>query len=324
MPLIKCQKCNAIVNTSDDLCPNCGEMFSQFDDRYMKLWKFSFPTYWIWPFILVIAVLSAFVFVILNHESVMDNLSKVFSATMGNVFNVAFFFVILSFFLWGFVVFRKQVRKTRRALDVASKYLYKVDMSTLSRNFEELDRNFRNDDYFGVQWCEFEETLKKVKTSDGFDYYNTIDVAAFFNEDSLFFNRFLSSFIFSIPTLLTGIGIFGTFFGLVVGLQPFQFITDFSDSKEMSRLTTQLLSGISTSFLSSLWGIFFSLVLNFILSHAKSGICNEIESFTERLEAIFPRHLSVEGEGLLEINLLLQKNTQALEALVNKIEKIGT
>jgi hypothetical protein len=319
MPLIKCQKCKAIVNTTDDMCPNCGELFSQYEDRYLKLGKMSFPTYWILPAIAVIAVLVMLGYMVSSHASVTDSFLRIFKSTIGNFFNLAFFVIIVSLFSWTTLVFRRQVRYTRRALGEADKYIRGVELATLSKKFDDIDKKFSEDDFFAVQWHEFAETLKRVNEGNETIYYNTIDVSYFFNEDTLFFNRFLSSFIFSIPTLLTGIGIFGTFFGLVIGLQPFQYITDFTETAKINILTSQLLSGISTSFLSSLWGIFFSLVMNFILFHAKSGITNEIRFLTERLEAIFPRHLSVEGKDFLEIKDLIRQNSEIIKKLTDKI-----
>lgn len=120
--------------------------------------------------------------------------------------------------------------------------------------------------------------------------------------------------------MLTGIGIFGTFFGLVVGLQPFKYITDFSNSKEVSLLTSQLLSGISTAFLSSLWGILFSLILNFFLFHGKSVICREIVGFTEKLRSIFPRYIEPEKADLTEIKKMIESHNRIMAKLAESRE----
>lgn len=318
MEFIKCRKCGAVVRTSDDMCPNCAESLSGNGPKYLKLGKLSVPGAVIVPAIITILFFAVFVLMFFNVSVIYEKFAQIFVSTFNDFFNFLFFVIIFSLFLWAIVSFRLNVSKTRRNLNEAYKALKGIDGKNISKKFAEIDKFFSNSEFFKIQWREFSQTLRKEHNDGDDKYYVTTEIYHFFNEDSLFFNRFLSSFVFSVPAILTGIGIFGTFFGLVIGLQPFQSVADFSDSAEVGKLTSQLLGGISTSFLSSLWGMAFSLISNFLLAHAKSHICNQIDSFVERLEALFPRSMSSESEVLLMIKNEIEKNSLVMK---NAFEK---
>ncbi len=325
MAFIICHKCRAVISLGEDdnLCPNCGEVVIDPEDKNLTVKRRTIPKiYFIVP--VVIALFVAFIFLIIqNYYYIEGKVIKIFFATAEDFFNLFFFSLIFGLFLWGLYLFRKQAKTTRKALKEGLKYIGALDSQNLGRYFPELSEKFTKNSFYEAKWREFGQTLKRVENNEkgGVNYCNTIDIAYFFNEDTLFYNRFLSSFIFSMPTMLTGIGIFGTFFGLVVGLQPFKYVTDFSNAKEVSMLTSQLLSGISTAFLSSLWGILFSLLLNFFLSHGKSSICNEIDAFCQKLKELFPRYIFKENEDLEQIKKTLESHTKTIETLSDNLDK---
>lgn len=60
-------------------------------------------------------------------------------------------------------------------------------------------------------------------------------------------------FVHYVPTLLTTIGIFGTFLGIVIGLLEF-------DQSNIEASIPNLLAGLKSAFITSLAGIFFSLI----------------------------------------------------------------
>ncbi|MBN2438942.1 MAG: anti-phage defense ZorAB system ZorA [Deltaproteobacteria bacterium] len=238
--------------------------------------------------------------------------------TMNNPYNQVFFYVIISLFtltllnlIWQYYTVRRQTKKGLR-------YVANVHLENIHEQFQAVAARFRQNNFFADLWREFDETLRKISIKGKTYYYNTVEFSYFFNEETLYHNKFRSSFWFSVPTLLTGIGILGTFFGLVIGLEPFEYV-DFDSQQNIKTATESLLSGIGTSFLSSLWGISFSLLLNASSAIIKDLSIARIKRFTEHIEAIFPRHLSAEGEGLFEIKSELEKQTTALETFSTKL-----
>ncbi|MGL4733770.1 MAG: hypothetical protein ACRCWB_01430, partial [Enterovibrio sp.] len=66
-----------------------------------------------------------------------------------------------------------------------------------------------------------------------------------------------AEFVNYVPTLLTTMGIFGTFFGIVLGLLDFNQL-------DIEGSIPPLLEGLKTAFLTSLAGIFFSLIFKIL------------------------------------------------------------
>ena len=130
-----------------------------------------------------------------------------------------------------------------------------------------------------------------------------VDIEEFLNEDDLDMHvhkRLLEM----APDLFTSIGILGTFVGLVWGLKDFQP----SDYEAMTSSVSSLVDGIKVAFLTSIYGIAFSIVYT-------SGMKSEYSSMTENLQLFLDRfHTyvmpSAESESM---NLLVasQKNQTA-------------
>jgi len=68
-----------------------------------------------------------------------------------------------------------------------------------------------------------------------------------------------SDFVYYVPTLLTTMGIFGTFLGIVLGLLDF-------DQTNIESSIPPLLAGLKTAFITSLLGIFSSLIFKTLAS----------------------------------------------------------
>lgn len=63
-----------------------------------------------------------------------------------------------------------------------------------------------------------------------------------------------------LPSLISTLGVLGTFFGITIGLY-------FFDTSNLDRSIPLLLEGLKTAFYTSLLGMIFSLVLNRVVSH---------------------------------------------------------
>ena len=130
-----------------------------------------------------------------------------------------------------------------------------------------------------------------------------VDIEEFLNEDDLDMHvhkRLLEM----APDLFTSIGILGTFVGLVWGLKDFQP----SDYAAMTSSVSSLVDGIKVAFLTSIYGIAFSIVYT-------SGMKSEYSSMTENLQLFLDRfHTYVMPSAETEsMNLLVasQKNQTA-------------
>ncbi|MCB9211517.1 MAG: anti-phage defense ZorAB system ZorA [Ignavibacteriales bacterium] len=248
-------------------------------------------------------------------------LTNTFSTT--NPINLLFFILIASLFLLGVIVVSKSTLYTRKGIKRGLKILEGTNFNNIDERYFILENAFKSDEFYKEQWREFDETLRKLVINDVTSYYNTAEVSHFLNSDTLYYKRFASGFYFILPTVLTGLGILGTFVGLVFGLQFFSGV-DFANTESVAKASEGLLSGIGASFITSVWGLFFSILLNLIYSRQESITEKRISAFTDKIEGLFPRHISAEGEGLFEIKKELEKHTTALESFSTKLANAVT
>lgn len=82
----------------------------------------------------------------------------------------------------------------------------------------------------------------------------------------------------AIPGVATGLGILGTFVGLMFGLQGFSFGSG-AGIDVMENSLQALINGIKTAFLTSVFGIVFSIVHNFIYRFHYHGAVDALDQF---------------------------------------------
>lgn len=83
--------------------------------------------------------------------------------------------------------------------------------------------------------------------------------------------------------MLVGLGLFGTFLGLTVGISGF----DSSDSNNIQQSIQNLLGGMSTAFITSLFGMLFSLVYTLFDKPIRNMLYRSIYILTEKLDETY-------------------------------------
>lgn len=113
---------------------------------------------------------------------------------------------------------------------------------------------------------------------------NTCDLEEYINEE-LLDKVGLSYYNSAISGTLTGLGILGTFLGLSMGLASFQG----NDIYTISDNVGPLLEGMKVAFHTSVYGIFFSLLFNFVYRSIMSDAYSKLEEFlTTYREYVMP------------------------------------
>lgn len=104
------------------------------------------------------------------------------------------------------------------------------------------------------------------------------------------------------PTLLTSIGILGTFVGIVIAL------IGFDDSNVKSHIN-QIIAGMQTAFVSSVIGVFLSILLKFILLLANRKQSQDIVTYTIEL-------LETQNEKLEQHASFVKEQTDAIREML--------
>ncbi len=159
-------------------------------------------------------------------------------------------------------------------------------------------------------WKEFDETLI---TYEG-RLYNNLDAEQFFNGSTLA-RRIVDSRLF--PTgaaILTGVGVLGTFLGLQLGLSGLSLDGDISMIQGEIKLLAQ---SASVAFVTSVWGVGSSLLLNSIEKIFHGAITRKIHELQQRVDDIFPRFPVM--EVFADIRSENKKSSEALNGLAEQI-----
>ena len=234
------------------------------------------------------------------QETTDDQISDFF------VYGILLFFIIpLVTFLWKII---------RRGLLIArlTKEVRKYNGPAQPSIKQELENKFARKGELTEAWREFENSLiTRQRDENQGVVYKTDEASLFFSEDRLLGQYMNLRYWNSIPALLVGLGILGTFVGLVWGLIPFSSI-DFTKTEEIQEAIRELLSGVSTAFVTSVWGMFASLLFNGLEKWGIGRVGRAIANLQRELDRLFT--LTTQQEISFRQEDELAQQTQALKS----------
>lgn len=144
--------------------------------------------------------------------------------------------------------------------------------------------NLEMEGKFGTPWEEFVETLVLPFPGSANVIRNTRSASQFLNDASIIFPRISFATYRSVPNVLTGMGILGTFLGLAAGVHAASVGLTSGDSLQVTESLRQLLDGASLAFLTSLCGILFSLIFGFVERPTTRGLHAVLHDWTAAIE----------------------------------------
>ncbi len=219
-------------------------------------------------------------------------------ATDDQISDVFVYIIGTAFLIFGFYFFVRTFIQ-RRLICGLIKDILKYDSPAQPRHLHELKEIFSNKErtiatekFSGKvklteAWQEFEGSLITRERGENQSVaYKTDEASLFFSEDRLLEQHLNLRFWNSVPALLVGFGILGTFVGLVRGLIPFSGI-NFTQTEEIRSAIQILLSGVSTAFVTSVWGMLTSLVFNGMEKWRIGRVSQAIANLQRALDQLF-------------------------------------
>lgn len=176
---------------------------------------------------------------------------------------------------------------------------------------QELKSKFDRNKELTDAWREFEDSLITRNHNENQMVYKTDEASLFFSEERLLDQHLNLRFWNSAPALLVGLGILGTFVGLVWGLIPFSGI-NFEETSQIQVAIKKLLSGVSTAFVTSVWGMLTSLAFNGLEKWRISRVSQSIANLQRELDRLFT--LTTQEEISFRQEDELAQQTQALKS----------
>ena len=227
------------------------------------------------------------------------------------------FIICLGIFLWKTTV---RARLIKILADHVNQHKHPAKPEILSQLKKVFDDN---NSELSETWQEFQNSLitRLPKENQETIVYKTDEASFFFGEERLLGQYMNLRFWNSVPALLVGLGILGTFVGLVSGLIPFSGI-NFEETSEIRSAIEGLLSGVSTAFVTSVWGMLLSLLFNWIEKSGIGWVARKIAALQRALDQLFT--LTTQEEIAFRQEDELAQQTQALKAfstdLANEIK----
>ncbi len=163
-------------------------------------------------------------------------------------------------------------------------------------------------------WSEYRETLHPQKGIDANGYERTIRFRStalsetFFTEQALVDTPLKTAFFKHLPGILTGIGIIGTFFGLITGLKSFEVS---ANADLVRKSLSSLLSSVGDAFTVSLGAIAFAMVFTFLEKTTITKCYGDVEELTQLIDSLFDAGA---GEEYLS-RLVAASETSATQAM---------
>lgn len=166
-----------------------------------------------------------------------------------------------------------------------------------------------------VIWQKFRDNLVTTETKSGHEVFYTIyPIKDFFDLNLVGGELIKNKLITAMPAILTGLGLFGTFLGLTIGLNGL----DLNSPEELQDGISKVVTGASTAFITSLAGIGASLLINYIEKRTINSIKNKLKKLREKLYHLFPQ-IKIE-----ETFIKMENNSFNIrEAMQGMAEQIG-
>ena len=207
-----------------------------------------------------------------------DQILLIFVSIIGLVF-------LLSVFYFGWKTIRRQ-RLIKRLAEEVKKYNGSDNRPAQPSIKQQLKEKFDHKGELTEAWREFEDSLITQSYNENQIVYKTDEASLFFSDERLLDQHLNLRFWNSVPALLVGLGILGTFVGLVWGLIPFSNV-DFANTDQIREAIKELLSGVSTAFVTSVWGMLASILFNGLEKWGIGRVSRAIAALQRSLDQVF-------------------------------------
>lgn len=162
-------------------------------------------------------------------------------------------------------------------------------------------------------WREFDEGL--VISSDRSQLLSPLGAETFFNAQTLAAGLTASRLLAAAPSFLVAVGVLGTFVGLTVGLEG--LVGASNEVEALKAGINKLISGAAVAFMTSVWGVLFSLLLNFIEKMFERSALSGIQRLQHEIDALYLPVLA--EQSLVHIAEYGKESKEALQELHERI-----
>ena len=207
--------------------------------------------------------------------------------------------------------FKKRYRKLKKILENINDIFEKNSEEYFQLNYENIKKDILKEEIVGDIWREYDKTLVRVphSSSPTLMVRRSCDASYYFNNDIISSEMDVDMFN-AVPSYFTGIGIFGTFLGLSIGIFGMDLRTENIDILKAG--VKNMLGGMSTAFVTSLVGLFIALPFSFFTKRYIGTLRVQMSLLQSNIDKKLP-HCGMES--------LLQESRNELAAQTAEIKQ---
>ncbi|MCX7176181.1 MAG: hypothetical protein NT159_20100 [Proteobacteria bacterium] len=173
---------------------------------------------------------------------------------------------------------------------------------------------------FSRVWGEYAQTLHPQRTGAGLRWRATTLAETFLTDQALVDNPLKTEYYKHLPGILTGLGIIGTFTGLIIGLGHFDVSLDPGQTQHQLRM---LIHSVGHAFIVSAVAITLAMAFTFIEKSLVTVCYRQVEDIRQLIDGLFDTGADVEYlERLVSASEL--STTQAREIKDAIVGELGT
>lgn len=218
-----------------------------------------------------------------------------------------------------FLISASSFAKLNRCTDALARATHSISKKYKEKNSSLWNEYKNQENLFGFRelddaFSRYQKRLKSYAGKKG--QLQSCDIEEYINEDLL--DRIgASHFNSSISGTMTGLGILGTFIGLSLGLGAFSGNDIFTISDNVG----PLLDGMKVAFHTSVYGIFFSLIFNFIYRSIMACSYERLSDFLSCFRECVTAPVAVDTDDSAKAMLVYQANmANSMKAILDLLK----
>jgi ABC-type transporter Mla subunit MlaD len=157
-----------------------------------------------------------------------------------------------------------------------------------ARRFPTVDERLQKNRVLSEAWAEFKECLIHPVSPDE-SIQNSRDASEYFHGSAIIERHLSIRYYNSVPNILTGLGILGTFVGLAAGIGLAQASLSADQLQEVQAALQNLLRGASLAFITSIAGLLLSIVFLGTERVALRRLQGRLHTFIRKVDSLVAR-----------------------------------
>jgi hypothetical protein len=198
--------------------------------------------------------------------------------------------LVAGLFIWFLYGFAFKNLQLKRLLSQSIRELEKLQQEKGKFTLDDIKLKVMSTPKLQHLWSEFADTLHPQTEPDEFGqervvrWRQTVPAEAYFNVEALVAVELRTEYFKHQPGILTGLGIIGTFVGLLKGLMTFNIS---SDPERVRASLETLVHGVLEAFVVSACAILLAMLTTFLEKLAISRRVQQVEEFCNLLDSLF-------------------------------------